>query len=163
MSRASSSRRRGKQHFLTEMNVIPYIDVMLVLLLIFMLTTPLLTQGVNVSLPKAESKVLSLDKQKPMIITVDEAGRLYLNTSFKPKEPLDPTDLAAQVASELKMAQRQNIEKPVFVKGDANTQYDKVVQAMILLQKAGVEKVGLLTDPQKTSQNNKRHPSSVFS
>lgn len=141
-------RRQSQRRYLTEMNLIPYIDVMLVLLLIFMLTTPLLTQGVNVDLPKAQSKTISFDQQTPLIVSIDHAGRLFLNASSKPSEAMSQKDLALRIAAEIQLAKRLKHEKPVFVKGDAKVEYDKIVQTMVLLQKAGVDKVGLLTDPQ---------------
>lgn len=143
----SYARAHNQRRYMTEMNVIPYIDVMLVLLLIFMLTTPLLSQGVKVDLPKANTKALSFEKQKPLIVSVDHAGRLYLNTGSKTNEPLSAKDLALRVAAEVQLAKRQQVDKPVFVKGDAKVAYDKIMQAMVLLQQAGVDKVGLLTDP----------------
>jgi biopolymer transport protein TolR len=129
-----------------EINVVPYIDVMLVLLIIFMITAPLLTQGVKVDLPKAGAEPLDpkmLKNSIPLVLSVDRAGRLYLNRGGNPQAPVDPEVVADRTSGEL----RKNPELAVLVKADNAVAYGRVVQAMVILQKAGAKKVGFITDP----------------
>jgi biopolymer transport protein TolR len=136
---------RGRKP-MSEINVVPYIDVMLVLLIIFMVTAPLLSQGVQVDLPDAAATPIDpaeLQNRPPLILSVDSAGRLYLNQGEDPEAPLSDERLEAQVAAML----RSTPGLPVFVKGDRAVSYGRVVEAMVLLQRAGAVKVGFLTDP----------------
>lgn len=129
-----------------EINVVPYIDVMLVLLVIFMITAPILTQGVTVDLPKAASHTLTPADREPIIVSVNQQGSYFLNISSSPADPIDPQALLVRVAAELKLAAESNQKLNVLVKGDQGVVYGKVVQAMSLLKQAGAEQVGLLTD-----------------
>lgn len=132
---------------IAEINVVPYIDVMLVLLVIFMITAPLLSQGVNVELPKAAAKPLTQQKE-PIIVSIDATGQYFLNIASNPEQSINADALKETVARALASAKQQGEVRGVFVKGDKQVNYDKVVQAMILLQQAGSESVGLLTqDP----------------
>lgn len=140
-------KSRQKRRPLAEINVVPYIDVMLVLLVIFMITTPLLMQGVNVQLPQTKAKALALKKDIPMVISIDRQGKYYLNISKHPTHALNAQALMTQVAARLAIAKEKHEEKPIYVKGDRNVDYGKVVQAMVLLQKAGAKDVGLVTQP----------------
>lgn len=140
-------RRRSKARPLAEINVVPYIDVMLVLLVIFMITAPLLTQGVDIDLPEAAAKSISADDQEPIIVTVDAAGKYYLNKAKDPLAALAPDDIATEISSLLHEAKQKGIKPQVLVKGDKDVMYGKVVQAMVLLQQAGVAQVGLMTQP----------------
>jgi biopolymer transport protein TolR len=142
-SRNSSRRRRP----IAEINVVPYIDVMLVLLVIFMIAAPLLSQGVNVALPQASAKALPSKPEPPIIVSVDQYGKLFLNVSDHPQQPLSPQALMVQVAAQLAVVKQKNQTRDVYVKGDRAVDYGKVVEAMVMLQKAGVENVGLLTQP----------------
>ena len=129
-----------------EINVVPYIDVMLVLLIIFMVTAPLLTQGVKVELPKAGAEPLPVkpkQNEKPMVVSIDAGGRLYVNLGDNPEAAIDDETLLARASAIL----RRNPEIDVLVKGDANVAYGRVITAMVLLQQAGAAKVGFLTDP----------------
>ena len=129
-----------------EINVVPYIDVMLVLLIIFMITAPLLTQGVKVDLPKAGAEPLDPEMLKntiPIVLSVDKEGRLYLNIGGDPYSVLDPDVVAGRTA----VALRKNPQTPVLVKADNAVPYGRVVQAMVILQQAGAKKVGFITDP----------------
>ena len=135
-----------KKRLMAEINVVPYIDVMLVLLVIFMITTPMLTQGVKINLPQASATPIDT-KQTPIIISVDSAGRYYLNTDSNPNKPISPQDLVTAISGEMQLEQQQNVTRPVLVKGDKSVDYGKVMQAMVLLQGAGVANVGLMTDP----------------
>ena len=134
---------------IAEMNVVPYIDVMLVLLVIFMITAPLVTQGVDVTLPKAETKVIESKDEPPLIASIDVAGKLYLTAGTSMKDPLQPSDFMALAMAHLKL----NPKAKVFVRADAAVKYDAVMQAMALLKQAGFEKVGLMTDFPPTSSN----------
>lgn len=141
-----ANRLRNKRHRpMAEINVVPYIDVMLVLLVIFMITAPLLTQGVHVDLPRAESQSLTRN-QEPIIVSVDVDGKYYLNISTSPSQPIAPELLQQTVASELQRDKNANKERSVFVKGDRKVDYGTVVQAMVLLKNAGAASVGLVTD-----------------
>jgi len=126
-----------------EINVVPYIDVMLVLLIIFMITAPLLTQGVKVDLPKAAAEPIEAQKLQPLVLSVDRAGRLYLNVGNTPQAALDDDTAAARAAAVL----GKEPETPVLVKADSAVPYGRVVQAMVLLQHAGARKLGFITEP----------------
>lgn len=139
--------QRGSRQPIAEINVVPFIDVMLVLLVIFMITTPLLTQGVKVDLPKTEAKALPPDQKEPLIVTVDNAGNFYLNNASKPNQPITPRVLSNLVTSQLTASTAAGDQRPVLVRGDKNANYGKVMEAMVLLQQAGAKSVGLITEP----------------
>lgn len=133
---------------IAEINLVPFIDVMLVLLVIFMITTPLLTQGVKVDLPKTETKALAADQKEPLIVTVDAAGNFYLNISSQPNQPITARVLSNLASTQLSAAATTGEQqRPVLVRGDKNANYGKVVEAMVLLQQAGAKSVGLITQP----------------
>jgi len=130
-----------------EINVVPYIDVMLVLLVIFMITAPLLKEGVKVDLPTAGAQPIDpefLAKHEPLILTVDARGRLYVNIGRNPDQPATEATVAARTAAVL----RRDPQTPILVKADNTVPYGTVVRAMVLLQHAGAAKVGFLTDPE---------------
>ena len=131
---------------IADINVVPYIDVMLVLLVIFMITAPILTQGVTVDLPKAASETLKSGDREPIIVSVNAAGDYFLNVSDNPEEVLDAHELQVKVAAELALLKERGEDVPVLVKGDQGVNYGKVVIAMSILKQSGAEKVGLLTD-----------------
>lgn len=135
--------KRRKRKPMSEINVVPYIDVMLVLLIIFMVTSGLLAQGVEVELPKAESKPLSDDKPLPLVASVDKDGIYYLSEDGKPAIEMSPVDLAVAIAAHIQL----DAETPVVVRGDRHVPYGKVIQLMVLLEGAGVPSVGLMTEP----------------
>jgi biopolymer transport protein TolR len=137
--------RRVRKGPMAEINVVPYIDVMLVLLVIFMVTTPLLSQGVKVDLPKATAQTISAKQKEPLVISVDAQGNYYLNIAQNPDQPIDAADLSVRVTAELAAAKQEGADREVLVKGDASVDYGKVVQAMVLLQQAGAPSVGLVT------------------
>lgn len=137
--------RKRDHRLLAEINVVPYIDVMLVLLVIFMITAPLLTQGVNVNMPQAKAKILDNQDQAPIIVTVDKQGNMFLNISATPNIPMTPQQLAVRVAAELQLAQQQGTQRSVLVKGDQDANYGNVVTAMAILQQAGASNIGLMT------------------
>jgi biopolymer transport protein TolR len=141
MAQTAYRRRR----LVAEINVVPYIDVMLVLLIIFMVTAPLLQQGVDVDLPTAPANPLDVDSPEPIVISVDKEGLMYLNIANLPDASIDPVSLVEQV----KKALASQPKRPVMVRGDANGPYQNVVRTLVLLQQANVESVGLVTDPEE--------------
>src|SRR5215469_12552514 len=147
-----ASVNKGRR-LMGEINVVPYIDVMLVLLIIFMITAPLLTQGVKVDLPKAGAEPLDpalLKNAIPLVLSVDRTGALYLNLGGgNPQAPLDADTVDVRAAAVL----RRNPELPVLVKADNQVAYGSVVRAMVILQKAGAKKVGFITDPLPDSKH----------
>ncbi len=141
-------RKRNKRRPMSEINVVPYIDVMLVLLVIFMITTPMLNLGVEVDLPNADAAPLdSQQNEEPMVVTVLTNGDLYLNAGGEidgiNSGLIDPETLVTTVAAIV----RRNPEIQVLVGGDEAVGYGHVYNAMVLLQKAGVTKIGLMSDP----------------
>jgi biopolymer transport protein TolR len=129
-----------------EINVVPYIDVMLVLLIIFMITAPLLAEGIRVDLPKAGARPIPpemLKDSKPIVLTIDSQGRLFLNYNQPEDEPIDARQVEAQAAAVLRRAP----ETTVLVRGDYRVSYGEVVSAMTILQRAGANKVGFITQP----------------
>ena len=138
------ARKRIRKRPMSEINVVPYIDVMLVLLVIFMITAPLLNQGVEVELPQASAEPLDPEKnQDPLQLTVDTEGNYYLNVGEDSKQPLDAETLVTRAAAVI----RQRPDVAVLVRGHKNVDYGSVVAAMALLQQAGAPSVGLVTEP----------------
>jgi biopolymer transport protein TolR len=135
------ARQRIRKRPMSEINVVPYIDVMLVLLVIFMVTAPLLTQGVKVDLPQSSANPIDKKEHEPVVVTVDVNGNYFLNVSEDPEKPIDHQTLVIKVAA---IIQHQP-KTQVLVRGDENVTYGKVVTAMGLLQKAGAPGVGLVT------------------
>jgi len=129
---------------MAEINVVPYIDVMLVLLVIFMITAPLLKTGVDVNLPNANAKPLQDVQKEPMMVTVDNQGRMYVNVGEAPDSPVSEQKLVTLAAAVM----RRNPDRRVLVRGDKDVNYQKVVRAMALLQRAGVPQVGLVAESQ---------------
>ena len=154
-------RKRGRK-LMGEINVVPYIDVMLVLLIIFMVTAPMLSQGIKVDLPKAGAAPIEPDKLEPLLLSVDRDGRFYLNLgaltptlsrkagegaeglSRRVGEGAISEERVLEIAS---AALRREPERPVLVKADRAVAYGRVVEGMVLLQRAGARKVGFVTDP----------------
>src|SRR5271168_485932 len=137
-----------RRKLMGEINVVPYIDVMLVLLVIFMITAPLLKEGVKVDLPDAGAKPIDpefLAKHEPLIVTIDARGRLYVNFGQNPDKPAAESTVSARTAALL----RRDPQTPVLVKADTTVPYGAVAHVMVLLQRAGADKVGLLTDPER--------------
>ena len=129
-----------------DINVVPYIDVMLVLLIIFMVTAPLLTQGIEVELPKADAAPLDApinEDNLPLVLSVDRDGALYLNAGDAKESPIEPADVVDRV----RIVLSRRPDTPVLVKADQAVAYGRVVEAMVLLQKGGAEEVGFITDP----------------
>ncbi|WP_077340601.1 protein TolR [Pseudocolwellia agarivorans] len=138
--------KRARRRKVADINVVPYIDVMLVLLIIFMVTAPLITQGVKVDLPKADSEPLDKDSKVPLVASVDADGKYYLAVGTSKNEPMSAEEVATLVAAHLEVEPGT----PVVVNGDGAVSYDAVIQLMVLLQKkAGVPSVGLMTDSEE--------------
>lgn len=139
--------QRRRRKIVSEINVVPYIDVMLVLLIIFMVTAPLLTQGVKVDLPQASSDKIDTKSQLPLIATVDINGKYYLNDkdNIKNKRPISAVNLQNIVNKKI----RKKPDLSVVVRGDKNVTYEKIVKLMVLLQQAGVPSVGLMTEEEQ--------------
>lgn len=137
----STTKRRARRA-VNEINVVPYIDVMLVLLIIFMTTTPLLTEGVSVDLPQASAQIVDEDPDvEKFIVLVDSQGMLYANED---KTAIDEASLRAKAQAVLS----QQPQTPFYVKGDGSVTYERVIRAMVVLQQAGVASVGLVTEPE---------------
>ena len=134
-----------KRRSVSEINVVPYIDVMLVLLIIFMVTAPLLKQGVDVDLPTAPANPLNAESPEPIVITVDKGGLMFLNIAVEPESQISAEALVKQVKSALV----KEPKRPVMVRGDANGPYQNVVATLVLLQQANVGSVGLVTEPEE--------------
>jgi biopolymer transport protein TolR len=145
-----TGRIRKRRKLKAEINVVPYIDVMLVLLIIFMVTAPLLNLGVDIHLPETNAKAIQVDKE-PVLVSVDKDGNFYLTLGTSQKEPIDGQALVNKVMAFVK----ENPQVPVLIGGDERADYGKVLAAMVLLQQAGVAKVGLMSQPVQ-QQANKR-------
>ena len=142
---ADSSYRSKKRRPMSEINVVPYIDVMLVLLIIFMVTAPMLMQGVKVELPEASADPVENQDSEPLIVSVDKAGQLFLNLGSQEDQVLSLATIRDRVAKVMS----RNPEKPVLVWGDRSVPYGDVVTVMVALQEAGAPSVGLVTENPK--------------
>ena len=142
MSLSGSPFARVKKPLKSEMNVVPYIDVMLVLLVIFMVTAPMLTAGLTVDLPKAPTDPLAMTKQPPAIVTVKPDGKLFLRLDAGKDVAVSQDELRSQLTA----AQHANPQFSVLVNGDRNVPYGDVVTLMATLQSSGLTQVGLLTE-----------------
>jgi biopolymer transport protein TolR len=136
---SAGGRRRRKP--MAEINVTPFVDVMLVLLVVFMITAPMLATGVAVDLPKTRAEPLPASDDQPLVVTVDKDGLIYVGTQEEPVE-------IGQLAPMLKAVAQQNLEKRVYVRGDENVAYGKVVTVLSLLQGAGFRNAGMVVDSQ---------------
>ncbi|AKJ95740.1 MULTISPECIES: protein TolR [Thioalkalivibrio] len=147
-SRRNSRRLRRP---MSQINVVPFIDVMLVLLIIFMITAPMLQQGVEVDLPEADAEAMEEDPQaaEPLVVTVDAGGAMSLNQGPYVNEPLAPQEMTEIVREFL----AENPGTQTFVRGDRNVDYGRVIDAMVALQRAGGGRVGLITEPPRDNQD----------
>ena len=133
----------GKRRLMSEINVVPYIDVMLVLLIIFMITAPLLTQGINVDLPKASAQPVAADNSEPLVPSIDKEGKFFLNIGDNIETAIDDATVVERASAVI----RRNPQIQVLVKADQAVPYGRVVLGGSLLTQAGASKLGLLTDP----------------
>ena len=147
MAMTSTGRRIRKRKLKAEINVVPYIDVMLVLLIIFMVTAPLLNLGVDIDLPQSRAKTID-QKKEPVIVSIDRDGNLYLTLQGAKNEALTSEQLVAKVRAFVD----NNKDVPVFVAGDGNAPYQKVYDVLTLLQtEAHVPRAGLMSQPAGTA------------
>ena len=136
-----------KRKLMGEINVVPYIDVMLVLLVIFMVTAPLLTQGIEVDLPKAAAQpIQDVPNTPPLVLSVDKEGNLYINVGDDEDKPTT----GAEVIRRVGIVMRTSPETQILVKADRAVPYGNVVGAMVVLQQGGAESIGFVTDPLDT-------------
>jgi biopolymer transport protein TolR len=143
---AAGAHKGRRRRLMGEINVVPYIDVMLVLLIIFMITAPLLTEGVKVDLPKAGARPIPpemMKDAKPIILSINQEGQLFLNYNKPEDAPVSAEEAEAQASAVLRRAP----ETVVLVRGDYRVAYGEVVAAMTILQRAGADKVGFVTQP----------------
>ena len=137
------SRRHGRRRPISDINVVPYIDVMLVLLVIFMVTAPLITQGVKVNLPQARAGGIPSPTVASVIITVDRMGDFYLDAGQDKHLPASDKTLYERIRT----VRAYKPETPVLVRADSEVDYGRVVRAMVVAQAAGAPNVGLITAP----------------
>ena len=135
------SRRRARRKPMSEINVVPYIDVTLVLLIIFMITAPLVQTGVDVDLPQADTAPVEQKNEPPIIISIDKQGLFYIDLGEQEDEPVSADILLYRVAAVL----RNKPETQVYIRGDHTVAYGKVVTVMAALKNSGVPSVGLMT------------------
>lgn len=142
------ARRSSHSRLKAEINIVPYIDVMLVLLVIFMVTAPLLNQGVEVDLPKAPAERLDTSKQEAevLVLSVQRDGACYLNVGAEKAQPVTCENLEPR-RGEIRERLSRQPQPPVLVRADKEIRYEKVIQAMAALNEAGAAKVGLSTAP----------------
>ena len=133
-----------KRRAIADINVVPYIDVMLVLLIIFMVTAPLLKQGVDVDLPNAPANPLDVNSPEPIVVSVDRNGARFLSIAPDSQTEIGDEALVQQIRDALMV----DPKRPVMVRGDANGPYQNVMSTLVLLQQAEVGSVGLVTDPE---------------
>jgi biopolymer transport protein TolR len=135
--------RGRRRKIISEINVVPYIDVMLVLLIIFMITAPLITQGVKISLPPAPSEIISPGQYEPIVVSVDSEGNIFIDIGEDPEQPITDQVLINRIAAVMKYRP----DTDILVAGDSRSDYGQVVRVMTLIQRAGVKDVGLITEP----------------
>lgn len=136
-------RLSTRKRLIAEINVVPYIDVILVLLIIFMITAPLVTQGVKVELPSAPSEVLPPSDTEPVVVTIDASGKGYTDLGENPEKPITDLLLVTRIAAVLTYKPNTRI----LIRGDKSVPYGRVVEIMAKLQGAGVKNVGMITEP----------------
>ncbi|MQW91777.1 protein TolR [Acinetobacter wanghuae] len=146
--RGSGRFERIKKPLKSDMNVVPYIDVMLVLLVIFMVTAPMITSGINVDLPQANGNPIE-SKDAPAMVTLDQDGHYYLEYKQHQAEPLDLTQLTAILTEAQTQATAENKQLSVVIRGHNTRPYGDVIALMSSLQDAGLTQVGLLTESLK--------------
>lgn len=137
------SYRRPRRKVVAEINVVPYIDVMLVLLIIFMATAASVTLGVKVDLPQSTAEALPVDSKPPLIASIDRQGLYYLDVGDSGSTALSADEMSALVKAQL-VADK---DAQFVVKGDGDVPYKRVIDLMVLLQSSGVPSLGLMTEP----------------
>ena len=138
----TATRRRP----MSEINIVPYVDVMLVLLVIFMATAPMLAQGIKLDLPKESSEQLERTEEDPVIVSLQEDGSIYLNVGEGAEE--DGIQVSkATLEEQIMKVLRVRPDVPIFIRGDVDLAYGEVINVMTILQLAGADSVGLITEP----------------
>lgn len=140
------STNNNKNSTMSEINVTPFVDVMLVLLVIFMVTAPILYQGVDVNLPKASSKPIPAETKKNIIVTVNKDGEIYIE-----KEMLTLRDLKTRVKTLVRDSGKDPSEQEIFLRADQDVSYGVVMEVMSNIRSGGIEKIGLITEPLEES------------
>jgi biopolymer transport protein TolR len=130
---------------MADINVTPMVDVMLVLLVVFMITAPMLATGVAVNLPKTRADQLPTEKERPLVVTIDKSGKIFVGMQDKPVE-------IVQLAPQLKAIADQKLDKRVYVRADEAVPYGSVMQVLALLQGAGFSNAGLPVDPKNVAE-----------
>ena len=138
---------RSRRKPMSEINVVPYIDVMLVLLVIFMATAPLLTQGIEINLPQKPSDPLSNDIDDPYVISVRKDGAIFVNVGMSNVDGTATRVTVYSLEDQISKILSARPEVPIYIRADAELPYGDVVDVMTALQKAGANDVGLITDP----------------
>lgn len=134
---------RRQRRMMSDINVVPYIDVMLVLLIIFMITAPLITQGVKIDLPQAPAEVIQPSKQEPIVVSINAGGEVFIDVGESPEQPVAAEEMITRLKAILKLKP----DTEVLIKGDREVNYGRVIALMADLNNAGVEGVGLITEP----------------
>ncbi len=136
------NNRSTRRKPFNEINVVPYIDVTLVLLLVFMITAPLIEQGVEVDLPRTIGSQIDSLTEDPVVVTVDFKGSLYVNIAEHPNKPIQTNEMLSLVTA----VKQLNPDLPVLIRGEKLSAYGNIVKVMALLKQANIEKVGLMTE-----------------
>ncbi len=134
-----------RRNLISDINVVPYIDVMLVLLVIFMISAPLMVQGIEVNLPEASSEALPVKNNEPLIVSIKKDGRIFLETESTKDKAITLDEMGNLVAKIF--VKRPGLQ--VVIRGDADVQYDKVMKVMAQLQRSGASNIGLISQPVK--------------
>jgi biopolymer transport protein TolR len=144
------SRNNNGRSVLSEINVTPFVDVMLVLLVIFMVTAPILYQGVEINVPKVESRPMpAAEREKKIVVALNENGEIYIE-----KKKYSLFELKLEIRSLVRNKGKELEEEDVFLRADSNVPYGTVMEVMAEIKKAGINKIGLITEP--PSSNNYR-------
>ena len=132
-----------RRNLISDINVVPYIDVMLVLLVIFMISAPLMVQGIQVNLPEASSEALPVKNNEPLIISIDQEGKIFLETESTKNQSLSLSELNSFVSRIFEASPNMQ----VVIRGDASVAYQRVMVVMAELQSAGASDIGLISQP----------------
>ena len=132
-----------RRNLISDINVVPYIDVMLVLLVIFMISAPLMVQGIQVNLPEASSEALPVKNNEPLIISIDQEGKIFLETESTKNQSLTLLELNSFVSKIFQASPNMQ----VVIRGDASVAYQRVMMVMAELQSAGASDIGLISQP----------------
>jgi biopolymer transport protein TolR len=138
---------KRRRNLISDINVVPYIDVMLVLLVIFMVAAPLMVQGISINLPEVTSDALPVENLEPLIISIRSDGSFFLETDATRNKSLSLEEISEEVSKILKA----NKEMQVVIRGDADVKYERVMLLMGKLQQLGSKNIGLITKPPKTN------------